>query len=411
MVSKLPWVIVLCVACAAGDDVIDAASDSAADSSATDASDSGVETGTETGIEDAAADSPVDSSAPVDADSSDAADMADAPDRRPLSEREQLFVLGFNPDETPRESWQSATYGIRCLGAALAWQRANAGADFGEAYVARLRDMTHRMADALLEIESGWDGGWGEPGRVDAFGDGTINPADTAYAYNQGFALWCLAEAAEATDDAERRGRYEESALRNLRDYQRRAYIEGAPFCDTCGFFYYSNHRNDRRRYPKNTNVLMGLGAARVGAVFDDAAAAAAAVASIRTQSREVAPDGQSNLDYFAEADERHGDRPVNTHNALEAMALLHAGEMRRSPTYLCRASGHFRAWRRRAPAAEQATQLFYASCHFAGRDGSAMRDCRASIEGGRGVNNRAGIGLVSDYWPENTDAAASFCE
>jgi hypothetical protein len=89
---------------------------------------------------------------------------------------------------------------------------------------------------------------------------------------------------------------------------------------------------------------------------------------------------------------------------------MLRAGELRHSATYVCRALRQYRAWSNKLASGAQETQVAYASCHFARRDATALTRCKAWVASGHGLTNLGGVGLLADYWPEDTRTAAAMC-
>ncbi len=90
---------------------------------------------------------------------------------------------------------------------------------------------------------------------------------------------------------------------------------------------------------------------------------------------------------------------------------LLHAGELIHSELYVCRALRQYRAW---APQVLNTykTQVAYASCHFARRDATAYSRCQDWVfKQNKGLTNLGGVGLVMNYWPENTKSANAMCK
>jgi len=354
-----------------------------------------------------------------DAGANDAgANDACANDAGTLDELEALFAAGFSPrtDPTSVEDLQMSGLGIHCLGAALALQRSRQGAAFEPELIADLELALQATVQRLIDRAPDFDGGWGEGEPRDFFSDGSINSADTADSYNTSYATWCLTEADEMLESLAPALAAQARALVADRHTQYRSggfsdADAAEQLCDECAYFWYSRSPNDRGRYVKNVNALMGIASFLHGLRTSDAVAEESGRRALRSQAREVGGDGVRNLNYLSTLDRLYDPARglYNTHNYIESLVLLHAGELLHSDTYVCRALGQYRAWVAEVEST-QTTQVAYASCHFARRDASARTRCQAWIDDGHGLTNLAGVGLLMNYWPEDDRTAASMC-
>jgi hypothetical protein len=340
-----------------------------------------------------------------------------APPTRPLDPFETLFAAHFVPHSNAAKvaKLQPSALGIHCVGAALAIQRAQAGAAFAPAFVKSLKLALALTADRLVASAPSFSGGWGEGEPRDWFSDGTTNPTATADGYNTSYAAWCLSEAALAIDDPQRSATYRGLAASRLAAYRKSGFAkptDAKQHCSDCGYFWYTPHKNDKGRYVKNINVLMGLASLVFDAHGHDAASELAGQQSVRSHSREIGADGDKNLNYLSRLDPKYDSakQTLNTHNYIEAYAMLRAGELRHSATYVCRALRQYRKWTDKLASGAQQTQVAYASCHFARRDAAAFTRCKSWVASGHGLTNLGGVGLVADYWPEDARTAATMC-
>ncbi len=165
------------------------------------------------------------------------------------------------------------------------------------------------------------------PGSSDAFGDGTCNAGDTAYAFQTGLAATCLARASVATGDAS----YARVAQAVLTRWGR---VADRP-CPSCIQFQPSDSANDRGRAIRNTNTLMGMAAAWTFTATGDPEMRRLARGVAATEAREAAA---GNVGYLSVADrdfkanpQRQGQRLEN-HYPFIAKGLLDIGVLTRDP-------------------------------------------------------------------------------
>ena len=167
---------------------------------------------------------------------------------------------------------------------------------------ARLRLIVAELQRDLLASTQGKPMGWKASvtdakrcpaGGYDAFGDGSCNPPDTAYAFQTGLGIACLARAAGPLRDP----RLLTSARQVLSSWEALA-MPKAP-CRDCLYFPTSSHANDAGRYVRNMNVFMAFGAASLGAAGD---ASAQRVAQ-RALASELVEQGRGNKGYLGVLD------------------------------------------------------------------------------------------------------------
>lgn len=98
------------------------------------------------------------------------------------------------------------------------------------------------------------------PGTLDAFRDGTCNPAGVRYTYQTSLALTCVARAYALT--------HMKAYLETAQAVVNASWPHGGtpPSCRDCFSYWYSYHPNDANRYVRNVNALMGMA---LSAVYD----------------------------------------------------------------------------------------------------------------------------------------------
>ena len=166
----------------------------------------------------------------------------------------------------------------------------------------RLRLIVAELQRDLLTSAQGKPMGWTASvtdakrcpaGGYDAFGDGSCNPPDTAYAFQTGLGIACLARAAGPLRDA----RLLAISRQVLSSWEAMA-MPQTP-CRECLYFATSSHANDAGRYVRNMNVFMAFGAASLGAAGD---ASAMRVAQ-RALASESAEQRRGNKGYLGVLD------------------------------------------------------------------------------------------------------------
>jgi hypothetical protein len=97
--------------------------------------------------------------------------------------------------------------------------------------------------------------GWGLGWAWDAFGDGTVNPAEAVYGVSTAVAVRALFDFYDATHEV----RYRDAALEALNYYYRRAFVRSTNALGDVGVFWYSNTVYDRPWRVFNViSMLMG---------------------------------------------------------------------------------------------------------------------------------------------------------
>ena len=161
------------------------------------------------------------------------------------------------------------------------------------------------------------------PGSWDPFNKGTCNPGGTSYMYETGLAATCLARAGLVTGDRT----YVDFARRVLSGS--RSLGTALKGCRDCFTYWYSYHPNDRGRFVRNTNALMGMAHAW--------AYAATGEEHFAERAREVANAlmldlERKNFGYFAiqdpkyRASPRRESRSIDNHEIWIAKSLVDMG-------------------------------------------------------------------------------------
>ncbi len=138
-------------------------------------------------------------------------------------------------------------------------------------------------------------------GSLDAFSDGSCNPPETPYMIQTGYAVACLAQLSIATKDPQ----FLNLAGKAIAD----SWNSGTtvPGCKNCFYYWYSYHQNDKNRYVRNTNLIMGLGVAWMYAATGDAKYRERALAIAQAEDREIRA---GNYGYFGIDDPRYLANP-----------------------------------------------------------------------------------------------------
>lgn len=165
------------------------------------------------------------------------------------------------------------------------------------------------------------------PGSSDAFGDGTCNAGDTAYAFQTGLGATCLARASLATGNPT----YANVARRVLARWGRAAVRP----CADCVQFQPSDSANDQGRAIRNTNTLMGMAAAWTFAATGDPEMRRLARGVAATEAREAAAGNRGYLsvtDRDFKANPQRQGRRLENHYPFIAKGLLDIGVLTRDP-------------------------------------------------------------------------------
>lgn len=202
------------------------------------------------------------------------------------------------------------------------------------------RDQLKELADKLVEsrdLNADGNVGWGlwprrplhrscaEQGAADSFGTGRCNPPLTEYAFQTGLAAMCLARTTLLTGDET----YSQIARRAVLDALPNG--ETPPGCKHCFYFMYSLERNDRGRFVRNVNVLMGAAAAWSWKATGDQQLLDVALRVVDTERWE---DEAGNRGYFGIGDPQFRSAPqresqrIENHVPWVAKGLLDIGRL-----------------------------------------------------------------------------------
>lgn len=205
-----------------------------------------------------------------------------------------------------------------------------AAADAEKLISMQTKDVNQRFGWSYLLDETEKTKKCGHPGALDAFGDGTCNPPGTPYMIQTGYAIACLAQLSIATGDAA----YLTSARKAVAD----SWEMGTtlPGCKECFNYWYSYHPNDRNRYVRNTNLIMGYGLAWLYAATGDASYKERALSIARAEHREI---NAGNFGYFGIDDPRFRANPkvesqrIENHIPHQVKALKDISALLGSPS------------------------------------------------------------------------------
>jgi hypothetical protein len=179
-------------------------------------------------------------------------------------------------------------------------------------------ERARRMAEKLVEM-SDWDHtgvyGWifdpqrfdnydcGQPGAMRTYHNTTCNPRGTRYMWQTGNALVCLAKAAIATGDK----RYSKAAELAVKSSWNTGIRPSD--CPNCFFYWYSYAPNDRGRYVRNSNALMGAGIAWLWVATGDDRYRQRALQVANAEKREFRAGNQG---YYGIDDVEYRDNPAD---------------------------------------------------------------------------------------------------
>ncbi len=165
----------------------------------------------------------------------------------------------------------------------------------------------------------------GQPGSIDPFGDGTCNPPETPYMIQTGYAVAFLAQLHIATGDV----KYLNLARKAISDSWNLG--TALPGCKDCFYYWYSYHPNDKDRYVRNTNLIMGLGVAWLYAATGETAYRDRALAIAHAEDREIKA---GNFGYFGIDDQKYRANPkfesqrIENHIPHQVKALKDMGRL-----------------------------------------------------------------------------------
>lgn len=234
---------------------------------------------------------------------------------------------------------------------------------------------------------------------------GVCNGPDTAYGFQSGLAVACLAETASLTHD----DNLLETAKRSLHYWDE---LRGAvPGCTGCLYYWESDVPAARHRYVRNLSLFLGFAAATVGRAAGDAALAATARAVARS---DIWEERSGNHGYLGRLDplwQRPGEADrIENHTAAVAMLLDAIGRDAGMPA--ARAAG-LAVWRAFATCDNQPCRVngcdywaadplrcdrwsTYSHCAFRKRSRLANRLCREALARAKSLSPDALIAITS---------------
>ncbi len=165
-------------------------------------------------------------------------------------------------------------------------------------------------------LESDGKIGWGLPVAWDAFGDGTINPANQIYGFQTALVSWALLDTYTVTQNSA----YLTAVESAMANYAPSGTTSFGQICQSCFMFWYSTNPNDVGRYVKNTNVLLGQVEAELFRVTGDSQYQAVASAIYNEETYEIVQHG--NYRYLGVDDPKFNPATSpDAHIALETFA------------------------------------------------------------------------------------------
>ncbi|HYK08067.1 MAG TPA: hypothetical protein VEW42_01050, partial [Candidatus Eisenbacteria bacterium] len=211
--------------------------------------------------------------------------------------------------------------------------------------------------------------GWGLPYAWDAFQDGTTtnpstNPANTVYAFQDGLVGNALLDVYEATGNSI----YLQTVNQELQDYLPNSKSTIDTACGNCLYFYYSASPYDAGRLVKNTNVLMGLVAARAGKVNNNANFTGLAQKIYNTELYEF--QQRNNYKYLGYDDKKYNttSNPLDAHIVLETWSFAEIGKLLQNPqsSVIATLLSTFRACGAACQANTQSIYTDFTDCYWA---------------------------------------------
>ena len=165
------------------------------------------------------------------------------------------------------------------------------------------------------------------------------------------------------------------------------------PDCGDCVWFPYSNSRNDRGRYVRNTNALMGMAFAWVSRATEDTSATETIRGVLRAEHRETM---RHNLGYYGSDDPRFRADPakeaalIDNHVPYVAKALLDMGRLVGDTNAVSEGVAMMHAWASCDPSrCRSSNNVAFAPCFFRRMDTGLARTCQEV---------RAASGRLSNY-------------
>lgn len=226
-----------------------------------------------------------------------------------------LSALDRLPGQLEKQAGEHAAVAQGCLALAALEERKKEG---------KYKVALSRLASLLVEQKDlNGDGrlGWGVPstrakhkscpeqGMLDAFGDGTCNDVNTEYMFQTALATMCLARAYLVTGEKQ----FIQTAQQAIDDSWDIGTQPGN--CKDCFYYWYSYHRNDRGRYVRNTNALMGAAVAWVWSATGKPRYRERALQIVNAENREMKV---RNNGYFGIDDPKSLDNPKHEYSRIE---------------------------------------------------------------------------------------------
>ncbi len=232
----------------------------------------------------------------------------------------QASIRGFLRNSASLASRDAGDLGWDCLAAGSL-------ADAGVPNAAqKLQAIADHLVLTAIPSKSGF-AGWGYQGKsanscpdggLDAFGDGTCNSRSTAYSFQTGLGIACLAKAGAIFKHNDYL-----AMAQDILNYWNSFSIPRTP-CPDCIYYWYSDNQNDRGRFVRNVNVFMGFGAAMLGSASGQRGDGAIADKVMRA---DLSESKSGNRGYLGVADPqwiaKKAEAAQNIENHAAAMAVL----------------------------------------------------------------------------------------
>ena len=222
----------------------------------------------------------------------------------------QLSKLSIPPGTDP------LAFAYDCLASLALYSQERSGGGLKRAVTAADKlismqavDDNQRLGWSYLQEKTEKTKKCGQPGALDAFGDGTCNPPGTPYMIQTGYGIACLAQLSIATGDT----KYLTSAKKAVADSWKLG--TNLPGCKECYYYWYSYHPNDRNRYVRNTNLIMGYGLAWLYAATGNASYRERALSIAQAEHREIVA---GNFGYFGIDDPKYRANPKMESQRIE---------------------------------------------------------------------------------------------
>jgi hypothetical protein len=219
------------------------------------------------------------------------------------------------------------------------------------------RDRVIRAANALVatrDLEGDGKVGWTYdpqavnpqnckgPGTLATFNQGTCNPRYVKYMFQTGLAATCLARAYELTKDKT----YLDTARAAIDDSWEKGVAPEK--CPSCFSYWYSYHTNDRGRYARDVNALMGMAVAWLYHATNDGKYRQRAQAVANQELRELAAGNQGHLsidDPVYKRDAAKQSAYTENHMLYVAKGLFDIGRILNEPNVIQAAASAMLTW------------------------------------------------------------------